>query len=623
MRAMSFSPSAARYAVFTAFVVALCFPHAVSAQVIRQVNLVARDITYDPVSRKIYASVGAGGNSVRSIDPFAETPVLGAPIPVGSNPGRLALSSNGQYLYVALDGVGAVRRVNLATQTAGLQFPVGAAGGATLYVEDMEVVPGRPDLVAISRQDPRFNPRHRGVVVYRDGVPLAKTVTGSNVLAFSDSPARLYGFTSERSEFTFRRMMVDDAGVVDIDATPGLLGGSGNDIEYDGGRIFTPSGVVIDPEARTSPGAFTGMGSPRAVEPITAVGRVFFVSLDAQRARYTLRAYDARTFALIDTVDLPGVLSAPINLIRWGTNGLAFNTGSAIFLIQTDLIPALPGPAIDLAAGSDNRTRHLMRYADDSAGIWTLGGAGALEGFVRFAPRPGWAPKALAVGGDSRPRLLWTATDGAAELWLLSPTNALEKWTRYGPYAGWSAIDVAADTAAGGARLLWKHTDGRMGLWTVSAAGGIVSSAAFGPYPGWTTRSLSVGADGRSRVLWNHTNGSAGLWLLGAAHTLESFVSYGPYIGWAATDLAAGAGDTTRLLWNRTNGSTGLWTVNATGSILNSATINPVVGWASNAITVGPDNNTRLSWNQSGGSVGWWRLSPSHVADAYLAYPPF
>ena len=58
-----------------------------------------------------------------------------------------------------------------------------------------------------------------------------------------------------------------------------------------------------------------------------------------------LNAYDTNTFLLVGSVVLPGVNGSPVNLVRWGINGLAFNIvpsflsdSSAIFLLQTELV---------------------------------------------------------------------------------------------------------------------------------------------------------------------------------------------------------------------------------------------------------------------------------------------
>src|SRR5205807_2476078 len=95
-----------------------------AASGVRQLALAANDLVYDPGTRQIYASVpssaGSTGNSITAIDPVSGA--LGSPVFVGSEPDKLALSDDNQYLYVGLDGAAAVRRFDLASQTAGPQF---------------------------------------------------------------------------------------------------------------------------------------------------------------------------------------------------------------------------------------------------------------------------------------------------------------------------------------------------------------------------------------------------------------------------------------------------------------------------------------------------------------------
>jgi DNA-binding beta-propeller fold protein YncE len=89
--------------------------------------LATKDLVYDRNTQKIYASVpgsaGNVGNSIVPINPAAGT--LDSAVFIGSEPGKLALSDDGQYLYTALDGAAAVRRFNVATRTAGQQFALG------------------------------------------------------------------------------------------------------------------------------------------------------------------------------------------------------------------------------------------------------------------------------------------------------------------------------------------------------------------------------------------------------------------------------------------------------------------------------------------------------------------
>src|SRR5690349_15464444 len=73
---------------------------------VRRLSLNAKDLVVDPNTQTLYASVpssaGAGGNSITPVDPVAGT--IGTPVFVGSEPGRMVISDDGQYIYVALDG---------------------------------------------------------------------------------------------------------------------------------------------------------------------------------------------------------------------------------------------------------------------------------------------------------------------------------------------------------------------------------------------------------------------------------------------------------------------------------------------------------------------------------------
>src|SRR5207253_3104057 len=107
----------------------------------------------DPNTQLIYASVpgraGDIGNSITIIDPVSGE--VGPSIFIGSEPNKLALSDDGKYLYVGLDGAAAVRRFEIATRTPGLQFALGSDSFFGPYqVDDLAVLPGQPGSVAVS-----------------------------------------------------------------------------------------------------------------------------------------------------------------------------------------------------------------------------------------------------------------------------------------------------------------------------------------------------------------------------------------------------------------------------------------------------------------------------------------
>lgn len=116
---------------------------------VRSVPLSTSQLAVDPIAGTIYGTDWNSG-TVTPLNPTTGT--LGTPIPVGLNPNKMAISGNGQYLYVGLNGANAVRRVDLATQTAGLQFSLGVVDilGNPTYPEDIVVMPGAPQTIAVS-----------------------------------------------------------------------------------------------------------------------------------------------------------------------------------------------------------------------------------------------------------------------------------------------------------------------------------------------------------------------------------------------------------------------------------------------------------------------------------------
>ncbi|HXD32898.1 MAG TPA: Calx-beta domain-containing protein [Pyrinomonadaceae bacterium] len=333
-------------------------PRPLSAQgdLVRQVSLASNDIVYNPVSHLLYASVpssnGANGNSITSIDPFAAT--LGSSVFVGSEPNKLALASDGNTLYAALDGAAAVRRFNVSNQTAGAQFSVGRSDTGVFFVNDMEVVPGSPDSLAISRKYIGISPNNAGVVIYDNGVVRPTQVNSFNsvnVIEFGAAPTTLYGYNNTGLSRVYR-MAVNASGVSLLNEFNPGISFSGTDLKFDNGLLYLEYGAVINPETQalvgTYPGVVPALGAGQPlVEPDATVGRTYF--LTGNNSNWTLRAFDQATFQPVGTLDITGVSGTPGNLTRFGSNGIAFRTNNKqLFLIQTSLIPSgdpIPSPS--------------------------------------------------------------------------------------------------------------------------------------------------------------------------------------------------------------------------------------------------------------------------------------
>ena len=319
----------------------------VTVSAVELLSLATNDLVYDPSRERIYASVpsrqGAGGNSVAIIDPA--TRAIDSTVFVGSEPTKLALSDDGRFLYVALDGAAKVARLDLtdpAGPTTDLTFTLGSVDfSGQRFVEDMEVMPGAPGTVAISMKYKGSSPRHAGVAVFDDGVQRPTATpghTGSNVIEFSSSGGLLYGLNNETTEFGFRRMKIDAQGVTVLTVDE-IFSGFGTDIAFDRGLVFGTGGQAVDPEARALVGTFTGLSWGALVVPDPVSTRVLYLTQgDAYSGPWALEAYDRERFVALGSEIVPSVSGTPGSLVRWGASGIAFRTSSdEVVLLETPL----------------------------------------------------------------------------------------------------------------------------------------------------------------------------------------------------------------------------------------------------------------------------------------------
>ena len=331
------------------------------------------DIVYNAVDGLIYASIagsaGEGlGNTIAGIDPTSG--VIIKTIFVGSEPTRMALSSDGTQLFVGLNGAGAVRQVNLTTATAGTQFSLG--GGPGVYnppytAQGLAVLPGQPNSVAVYGSN--------GVVtIFDSGVARAKTSTGLSVyfvqnsgsLSFGSSASTLY-LNSQSTSANLYALTIDATGVTGGTA---LGNGGGNSIQYDNNRLYISSGSVLSASTGSQLGQFSiasTTGSPStpvaAGGPVVSdstLGRAWVVpsSTSYLTNANQIVAFDETTFNPVGSMPITGVGSnlssssysnIPSDLIRWGQNGLAFRTASQLYVFQSPIVKDTSTSPADLS----------------------------------------------------------------------------------------------------------------------------------------------------------------------------------------------------------------------------------------------------------------------------------
>lgn len=317
---------------------------------VAQIPQQAADIAWDPVSTRLFVSV-PGADAVVPVDTLSHQ--IGAAIPTGDGPRKLAMSSDGQYLYVGFDSTPVVQRVHVPSLAVDLTIPLGSDPTfGPNFVEDLAVKPGDSGVVAVSRKRIGFSPRHAGVAVFDDGVQLPNTTpdhTGANVIEWSEDPARIFGYNNETSEFGLRTLHVDAQGVQVAQALNTQIIGFGVDIEYSAGLVYSTTGFAVNPLLGQTAGIFQGVGSNAKVAVHAAGNRIHYLSSN------TLRTYDLTTYQLVATQLISGIQGSAVNLVAWGQSSLAFSTTvGQLFLLTgnesctsswSTYCPALPNSA--------------------------------------------------------------------------------------------------------------------------------------------------------------------------------------------------------------------------------------------------------------------------------------
>jgi hypothetical protein len=390
--------------------------------------LPVNDIVYNPVDGLIYASIagsaGEGlGNSIAGIDP--NSGIVLKTIFVGSEPTRIALSSDGAQLFVGLNGAGAVRQVNLTTATAGVQFSLGGGPGvynAPYVASGLAALPGQPNSVAVYGTN--------GIVtIFDSGVPRAKSSSGLSTyfnqnyggLTFGNSASTLY-LNSQSVGSNLYTLTIDPTGV-----TAATQLGSGNAggaaVQYDNSRLYLPSGNVVDAGTGNQLGQFstTTTYSPTPVAVVgpvvsdSTLGRAWIVPSSGLLNTNQILAFDESTFNPIGSLPVTGIGSYPSNsfnstptdLIRWGQDGLAFHTASQLFVLHGPIVKdtsALPADlSINVQAPATASTGVAFTYTVQVANL----GQDAAQGVTIHTVLPASAingiatPSQGACSGDS------------------------------------------------------------------------------------------------------------------------------------------------------------------------------------------------------------------------------
>lgn len=334
----------------------------------------------NPVNGLLYVSVpsAAGapyGNSIVSVDPA--TGALGSPIYVGSEPGKLAISSDGTTAWVGLDGASAIRQVNLVTGKAGAQFSLGDNIGTYNYppfVHAIAMLPGSTSsfVASVTTNNGLYEDT---LAIYDNGVPRSLTV---NLSTLALAPAVVVSPTKPEiyatSDFSgYQVFSYNSSGLTHLAGNSGQSNFNayyGTQLQVDKGVAYLDTGVALNAETGVLLGTFYSSGTTVATGPMlsdSSQGKNFILELGNSAAQ--IQPFNESNFTPAGTSTIPvngaqgGYKYGAGNstettidgynnidtMVRWGANGFAFRAANGIFSLRSNVVHDLSATNVDLA----------------------------------------------------------------------------------------------------------------------------------------------------------------------------------------------------------------------------------------------------------------------------------
>jgi hypothetical protein len=346
------------------------------------IPLVSNSMVYNPVDGLIYASIPGSssspmGNSIVSVDP--STGALGTPIFVGSEPDKLALTADGHYLWVGLNGASAVRKVDLVAKTAGLQFSLPLVNGGVYQspatAQALAALPGATDSVVVALSSSTLS-SNIGLAIFDAGVPRANTATNTiydneiYAIQVDGTKSEIYaGGGGAYDTFTY-----SSSGITPIISLTNITPANyvQDEMQLVSGKIVTDFGQVFDAEGGALLGTLYVTGQTTAQGATLAdatLGKIFVLGNTTQYSSdgfsqiqsFNLSDYTATGVAIPIFGQNTGITGGGFTrLARWGANGLTFHAPYGIYSLQSNSVVDLSSTVADLgvtlAAGGSTAT---------------------------------------------------------------------------------------------------------------------------------------------------------------------------------------------------------------------------------------------------------------------------
>jgi hypothetical protein len=354
-------------------------------------NVWANAVVWDSVNQVLQVVTNNSSptqpNSLLTINPTTGLVVAAQKLTV--QPLAVAISADGQYVYVGFDMGEGVERFLAKTLAPDIKIPV---GDNTTYIQDIQVSPINPHTIAVSAWYLVPLMQSPGVTIFDDAVMRPNMFQGTSVypdpyFAYTNVNASEASWSPDGSMLYVFNITQEGLYEVSVNSQGMTLtnwltwvpsGGIGGRIR--GHLAYIDGGEVVD---LTGPvqllGQFpVGNNGSRYRAELLGSNKAFSV-VDHYNSVPTidgmiLWAFDTNTYSIVDSLVFPGIASATEgNLSSWGNNGLVWTDsarliiGSGNFTESGGAPPSTTSPDI-AATGSVSGGAGTLNYQVFSAG---------------------------------------------------------------------------------------------------------------------------------------------------------------------------------------------------------------------------------------------------------------
>lgn len=294
----------------------------------------ARALAIDNANNKIWGSFGSThptyANSIVDVD--LATGAIGTPIAVGSEPEAIGISPDGTVAYVGLNGTMQIRKVDLATRTAGVTLDYVQLDANTVPV-DIQVNPTNFGEIAMGVRS-NVNAAQRGPYIVRDNntAIAATTLTNACLTVVWDTATTVIrgmsGGSGMVSRYTVTANSVDFGDSVTHNQVmhAHLRPTNGNRLVEGHGKVYSTVDLSLV-------GAVAGSGMLSTESDLTS-NRIW-AAVGGSTNPLTINTYDSNTFALQLVHTLPMNAEPMRDIYRVGATGFVGASTQAVYLVQT------------------------------------------------------------------------------------------------------------------------------------------------------------------------------------------------------------------------------------------------------------------------------------------------